>query len=57
MFYIFRVGSVSTHSLPNGLDPSDLRIGKHVLSADEIIDKYGEAVVHYGKVSKAGLKK
>ena len=47
-----RSGSITTNSLPAGLEPSVVKqTSKYCLSADEIVDKYREAVLHYSKVS------
>ncbi|CAG0883588.1 unnamed protein product [Darwinula stevensoni] len=45
-----------SHSLPNGLDPSEVKnAAANCLSPEDIIDKYREAIIHYSKYRHAGI--
>lgn len=51
-----RNGSITTNSLPTGLDPATVKQGsKYCLTPDDIVEKYREAIVHYSKYRNAGV--
>lgn len=51
-----QTNSLPSNSLPAGLNPSAAKVlSKHCLTADNLINKYREAIVHYSKYRNAGV--